>query len=78
MLTISMNLHNLLNSTTEFEHIKAQYFTVFGRHLYFWGINLALSRINSVNSKNNETRLPTLYPNTNYKLYSLDLYFATD
>jgi len=25
-----MNLHNLLNSTTEFEHIKAQYFTVFG------------------------------------------------
>jgi len=30
-----MNLHNLLNSNTEFEHIKAQYFTVFGLHLYF-------------------------------------------
>ena len=45
MLTILMNLHNLLNSKTEFEHIKAQYFTVFnfGLHLYFWGINLALS-----------------------------------
>jgi hypothetical protein len=26
---------------------------------------------------NNETRLPTLYPDTNYN-YSLDLYFATD
>jgi hypothetical protein len=24
-----MNLHNLLNSATEFEHSKAQYFTVF-------------------------------------------------
>jgi hypothetical protein len=32
MLTILINLHNLLNSTTEFEHIKAQYFTVFELH----------------------------------------------
>jgi hypothetical protein len=32
MLTILTNLHNLLISTTEFEHIKAQYFTVFGLH----------------------------------------------
>jgi hypothetical protein len=48
--TIEMNLHNLLSSTSEFEHIKAQYFTVFGLHLYFWGINLALSCINSVHS----------------------------
>jgi hypothetical protein len=40
LLTILMNLHNLLNSTTEFEHIKAKYFTVFGLHLHFLGINL--------------------------------------
>jgi hypothetical protein len=32
-----MNLHNLLNSTTEFEHIKAQYFTVFAMSPSFLG-----------------------------------------
>ena len=32
LLTILMNF---INTTTEFEHIKAQYFKVFGLDLYF-------------------------------------------
>ena len=40
-----MNLHNLHNSTTEFEHNKAQYFTVFGLHLYFYWTMLWQSKL---------------------------------
>ena len=57
-----MNLHNLLNSTTEFEQVKAQYFTAFELLLYFWGINLAMSRLNQYIC---------------CKLHGLDLYVVT-